>query len=365
MSKDLLAENVALRNQLRDLLEQAHRNQHIMQRHQMLDLQFIGANSFRELISSVFRAFTEASELDIVTLALLDPDYDIRRILADLHIQLHEFPTLLFMQNESELGELGQMRTPVLGQYSEQMFGAMFPEPLPTPASVALVPLIRDEKLIGCLALGSNQAGRYIENTATDFLEHQASVVAICIENVINKELLKHIGWTDALTRVNNRRYIEHRLLEEIGRSDRHGHALSCMYIDIDHFKKINDTTGHQGGDEVLREVAARIKAELRLSDALGRFGGEEFIVLLADADSNDALNVAERIRASIADQALMLGCGDALDVTVSIGIATLGESDRGKPIETIAQLLILSADRALYQAKAEGRNRVAVWGRG
>ncbi|OGB27749.1 MAG: diguanylate cyclase [Burkholderiales bacterium RIFCSPLOWO2_02_FULL_57_36] len=363
MSKDLLAENVSLRDQLKNLLEQAHRNQQIMRRHQMLDLKFIGANSFTELIGSVFHAFSETSELDTVVLVLLDPDYSIRRILADLHIHLHEFPNLIFLQNESELGDLQiRLHKPVLGRYSEQLFGSVFPEPLPTPASVAVVPLIRNHTLIGCLALGSGQDGRFDGNIATDFLEHQASIVAICIENVINKELLKHIGWTDALTRVNNRRYIEHRLLEEIGRSKRHGYALSCMYIDIDHFKQINDTIGHQGGDEVLREVAGRIKAELRLSDALGRFGGEEFVALLIDAEPVDSSNVAERIRASIAEQPLTLSSGQTLFATVSIGIATLEESDRGNTAEAIAQKLIVSADQALYRAKSGGRNKVVIF---
>jgi two-component system cell cycle response regulator len=363
MSKDLLAENILLRDQLRNLLDQAHRNQQIMRRHQMLDLKFIGASSFRELIGSVFQAFTETSELEVVALALLDPDYSIRRILADLHIQLHEFPNLLFMQNETEFGELRiRLRKPILGRYSEQLFGPMFPEPSRTPVSVAVIPLLRNDKLIGCLALGSDCEARFVENTATDFLEHQASIVAICIENVINKELLKHIGWTDALTRVNNRRYIEHRLLEEIGRSDRHGHALSCLYIDIDHFKQINDTFGHQRGDEVLRIVATRIKAELRSSDALGRFGGEEFVALLIDTELNDSAYVAERIRTGIAEQPLTLSSGKELAVTLSIGIAALDDSDRDKPAETIAQKLIMNADHALYRAKADGRNKVVIF---
>lgn len=363
MPKDLLAENAMLQRQLKDLLEQGHRNEQIMRRHQMLDLQFIGAGSFRELIGNILRSFTDGSELDVVTLALLDPDYGIRRILVDLRIHLHDFPTLLFMENISEFGNLqDRLQKPVLGPYSEQLFGPMFPEPLPIPASVAAIPLRCHDRLIGCLALGSHQHARFTRNIATDFLEHQGSIIALCIENVINKELLKHIGWTDALTRVNNRRYIEHRLLTEIDRSCRHEDPLWCMYIDIDHFKQINDTVGHQGGDEVLREIAARIKAELRLSDALGRFGGEEFVALLISAESADARSVAERIRSSIAEQPLLLASGKSLAVTVSIGVATIDHADRSSTVEAKAEKLVVCADRALYQAKAEGRNRVVVY---
>lgn len=375
MSDTLIGENMRLRGQLKELLDQARVNQQIMRRHQMLDLRMIGAVSFSELFDVLFRIFPQSSDLDVVTLSLLDPDYDIRRILVDLGIDFQKVPNLLFFQEESEAGELGGMgrmggrslplRKPVLGQYSEQLHGAMFPEPVAAPASVASVPLMRDNRLIGWLNLGSFDPARFARNMATDFIEHRASVVAICVENVVNRERLKHLGLTDSLTQVNNRRYIERRLIEEIGRSRRGGNPLSCMYIDIDHFKQINDEIGHQAGDEVLRGVAERIKAELRLSDALGRFGGEEFIVLLGDADEADAINVAERIRASIAEQPLQIHSGKLINVTVSIGIATLNQVRSSATPEATAKEFVAKADQALYQAKADGRNRVVSAHRG
>jgi two-component system cell cycle response regulator len=363
-SHALVTENLQLRDELATLLEHARRNQQIMRRHQTLDLEFIGAGSFRELINSIFNTLPASSELDVVTLSLLDPAYDIRRILVDLQIDLGEFPPLLFVQDESEFGELsGRLDKPVLGPYIEQLHGMMFPEPIVTPASVALVPLLRSNRLIGCLCLGSFQKGRFAPAMATDFIEHRASVIAICLENVINNERLKHLGLTDPLTGVNNRRYVERRMMEEIVRSRRQGLPLSCLYIDIDHFKKINDSIGHQAGDEVLREVAARIKAELRLSDAFGRFGGEEFVVLLIDAQAEDAVTVAERIRASVADQALVLANGARVNVTVSIGVAPLPQPDRCLSVEGIAQQFVARADQALYEAKQGGRNRVVASG--
>lgn len=360
MPQDLVTENLQLRAQLAELLQQAQRNQQILQRHQAFDLQFIGANGFQDLIDTILDAFARAAVLDVVTLSLLDPGYDIRRILVELDINPADFPQLLFLQDESEFGELSErLYAPVLGPYEEALHGPMFPEPVSPPASVAVLPLIRHGRLIGSLNLGSNDAERFVFGLGTDFLEHQASIVAICVENVINNEKLKHIGLTDPLTGVNNRRYVERRLLEEVGRSRRHAHPLSCMYIDIDHFKHINDRIGHQAGDEVLREVAARIKAELRLSDALGRFGGEEFVVLLIDAELDDALTVAERIRLSIGEQQLILGSGEKLDVTVSIGVASLIHPKHSEPVEATTQHFVARADQALYQAKGRGRNRV------
>ena len=193
----------------------------------------------------------------------------------------------------------------------------------------------------------------------TDFVEHMASIIAICLENVISNEMLKYIGLTDSLTGVYNRRYIDRRLIEEVGRARRQAYRISVMYIDIDHFKHVNDSVGHQGGDEVLREVAARIKAELRNSDAVGRFGGEEFVVLLIDAELDSATTVAQRIRASIANKKFALSSGTKMAVSVSIGVAALDDFERDRPIETVAQALLAHADVALYRAKEAGRDRV------
>jgi two-component system, cell cycle response regulator len=360
MSQELITENSDLRQQLAQLLAQAQQNQQILQRHQALDLQFIAAGGFRELVDTIFHTLATATALDIVTLSLLDPEYDIRRILVNLNITLSELPQLLFLRADSGGDELsGHLFRPVLGSYDENLHGLLFPGLMSPPSSVAIVPLVRRGKLIGYLNLGSNDATRFSPNLGTDFIEHMASIVAICLENVINTERLKHIGLTDPLTGVNNRRYVERRLLEEIGRSRRHGYPLSCMYIDIDHFKQINDLIGHQAGDEVLCVVAGRIKNELRLSDAFGRFGGDEFVVLLIDAQLADATSVAERIRTSIGEQSLVLDSGEHLNVTVSIGAASWIHADNGEPMETTAQKFMALADQALYQAKQNGRDCV------
>lgn len=360
MTNPLVSENSQLRSQLQLLLKEAHRNQQIMQRYQELDLQFIGANTFQELIDSVFDTLTEASELDVVTLTLIDPEAEIRRILTDLRIDVSDYPNLIFVEQQNGVHDPEHpARRASLGPYNTLAHRRMFPDSVLKPASVAILPLIRRNSLIGWLSLGSLDAERFTPSLSSDILQHRASIVAICIENVINNERLQHIGLTDPLTGVNNRRYVERRLLEEVGRTRRHGHALSAMYIDLDHFKKVNDSYGHQGGDEVLCAIAARIKAELRLSDALGRFGGEEFVVVLIDAPHDAALAVAERIRNSVNGAPLRLSTGEELVSTVSIGVATLDKIERSDDAAAVAQQLLAHADEALYRAKKEGRNRV------
>ncbi len=363
-SKDLISENKILRERLEDLLDQAHRNQQIMRRHQEFDLQIIGANSFNELIDNLFSSLTETSELDIVTLCLLDPENSIRHIFLNQHGNLSKFPNLFFFKTKEELGPLhDSLHQPILGQYSHSQHCFMFPQRMLEPASVAIIPLLRHNKLIGCLNLGSLERSRFSVNLATDFIERLGSIIAVCLENGINNERLKQISLTDPLTGISNRRYIEQRLHEEISRARRQHYSISCLYIDIDHFKKINDRVGHQGGDIVLCEVARRIRAELRLSDALARFGGEEFVVLLIDAELTNAIKVAERIRASIAHQLFKLSLKQNINATVSIGVATLTNIDRPETIEATAQRIIAQADHALYAAKENGRNKVICLG--
>jgi two-component system cell cycle response regulator len=364
--RELEAENESLRARMAYLLEQAERNHDIMCRHQAFDLEIVGAASFPELIDTIFRTLPAISDLDIVTLCLVDPESDIHTVMVKLGVEFANFPQLVFVATDSALGFVPSRRAlltapskPLLGPYVPSLHQAMFPQPPAGLQSIALVPLLRNKRIIGSLNLGSLDPSRFTPALGTDFIEHMASIIAICLENVISNEMLKYIGLTDSLTGVYNRRYIDRRLLEEIGRARRQAYRISCMYIDIDHFKAVNDSVGHQGGDEVLREVAARIKAELRLSDALGRFGGEEFVVLLIDADLESATMVAQRIRSSIDGAPFQLSTGERLPVSVSIGVATLDDFERDHAIEGVAQQLVAQADSALYQAKENGRNRV------
>jgi two-component system cell cycle response regulator len=364
--RDLAEENESLRASMAFMMEQAERNHDIMCRHQAFDLEIVGSDGFSSLVTTIFRSLPVISELDIVTLSLIDEGEDIRLVMSKLGVDFADFPHLVFVDHAHALGFVpssSELLTgppkPMLGPYIPATHQPMFPHPPAGLQSIALVPLLRNKRLIGSLNLGSLDASRFAPAMGTDFVEHMASIIAICLENVISNEMLKYIGLTDSLTGVFNRRYIDRRLLEEIGRARRQAYRISVMYIDIDHFKLVNDSLGHQGGDEVLREVAARIKAELRLSDALARFGGEEFVVLLIDAELDSATMVAERIRASIAGQQFELMSGASIPVSVSIGVATLEDFDRDHAIEAVAQELVANADSALYRAKESGRNRV------
>lgn len=156
---------------------------------------------------------------------------------------------------------------------------------------------------------------------------------------------------TDPLTRVSNRRRLESDLKSEVARSLRYGHPLSLVMVDIDHFKAVNDDFGHQTGDEVLKQVAAALTADRRETDSVYRFGGEEFAVLLRETDDVGAAEVAERLRNRI--PRLVAQANVSREVTASLGVATVG----GRIVSP--EQLVAAADKALYQAKKRGRNRV------
>lgn len=158
---------------------------------------------------------------------------------------------------------------------------------------------------------------------------------------------------TDGLTGLHNRRYMESQLPTLIEQADARGRPLSIQILDIDHFKRINDTHGHDAGDDVLREFAERVRANVRGIDLVCRLGGEEFVVVMPDTDPALARLVGERVRQRIAMEPFAIGGGnEALDVTVSIGIATRLPGAGGDDV-------LKRADLALYAAKHGGRNRV------
>ena len=158
----------------------------------------------------------------------------------------------------------------------------------------------------------------------------------------------------DPLTGLGNRLRLEEDLAVYDARRVRHGHSYCVLLCDLDRFKALNDSDGHQAGDRVLREVAAALQSESRSTDGVYRYGGEEFLILLAESNLDGATLVAERMRRAVRDLRLVHADNEAGIVTISIGAAQCPRGDRTDPADAI-----IRADQALYAAKAQGRNRV------
>ncbi|MFQ5615004.1 MAG: GAF domain-containing protein [Anaerolineales bacterium] len=217
------------------------------------------------------------------------------------------------------------------------------------------VPLIVHDEIIGMLALDSTQPGYFTPDRAR-LASAFANQVAVAIDNARLFENVQYLATIDELTGIYNRRHFFELGEVEFERARRYQHPLSAIMLDIDHFKKINDTYRHASGDQVLRSLARICLESIRKVDILGRYGGEEFTILLPETPLPKACEVAERLRKIVGETSILINGGE-LSITVSLGVATTTKEN----IPDLASLLDL-ADTALYRAKNLGRNRVEVF---
>ena len=185
-----------------------------------------------------------------------------------------------------------------------------------------------------------------------EYMPYFVKLLKLCLERIKLYGELQELSILDSLTKIYNRRHFMFRYKVEFQRAAKLKLNLAFLMIDIDHFKKINDTYGHLVGDAVLREVAKIIRENLREIDFLARFGGEEFSVILPETDKASAIMAAERISSKVSRERIMV-FDETLSVNISVGAATF-------PQNTLhSDVLIEVADKALYKAKLSGRNRV------
>jgi diguanylate cyclase (GGDEF)-like protein/PAS domain S-box-containing protein len=217
------------------------------------------------------------------------------------------------------------------------------------------IPLIFQERTIGLLAIDSATPNQFTQENITLAMVF-ADQVSVALENSRIYEKAQNQAITDPLTSVYNRRGLFKLAKIDFAESISSGRPFSGIMIDLDHFKHINDTYGHSAGDLVLREVAKRCKSCIRGLDYVGRYGGEEFLVILPETNIDTALVVAERLRMVIAGNPINWGKDFELNITASLGVAQRDEENT-----TNLDMLIARADQAMYVAKHKGRNRVAI----
>lgn len=232
-------------------------------------------------------------------------------------------------------------------EYNNPIFGLQFKRGVMARHSCSYALKVEDQQLGELRLTRSQRFGK-------DELKMLESLLCCLIYPLRNASLFQQalrMAFTDSLTKTNNRTAFNDCLLREIKRSNRGGQPLSLIFVDIDHFKEVNDNYGHECGDLALASVASWLKDSVRGSDAVFRFGGEEFVILLSDTDSEGAMIIAERIRSDIESHTLAYGM-DVLNITASLGVASFKQDDS-------EESLIKRADKGMYIAKQAGRNRV------
>lgn len=345
-----------LRRRLAALTEEARKNDDAWRRAQSREMELLEADTLDALLERLTAGMRASYRLDAATLVIADPDHEIRRLLAPHG----PHADVLFVDSVQGVAPaVAAGRRPWLGRFNPADHTLLFPAP-DALESVALLPLTRQERLIGCLNFGSRERERFLSVLGTDFLHHLAVIAAFSLESAVNRARLVRSGFTDALTGWHNRRYLQSRLQEELARCRRERTPLTCLMIDVDHFKSVNDRFGHLAGDEVLRQIAHCISGEVRGSDVSARYGGEEFVVLLPGTGIAAGFLLAERVRAAVAAEPFELPDGSPLPVTVSIGVAEHSPALDERDLKVAGERLLALADVALYEAKSGGRNAVA-----
>jgi two-component system cell cycle response regulator len=221
---------------------------------------------------------------------------------------------------------------------------------------LATFPVSPGGRASGLLAL-SGKAVQALDGDGHALLKKVAQQAHMVLENSRLFERVQNLAIRDSLTGLYNHNHVIELLAQEVERALRYGGAVSVCMADIDHFKQVNDAHGHLAGDAVLREIARLMRDTLRTADAVGRYGGEEFLVILPQSAVEEASQTAERLRRQVEGHVFRAG-GKELRVTLSLGVAGYPGPDR-----PTSEGLIREADRALYRAKESGRNRVAVAG--
>jgi diguanylate cyclase (GGDEF)-like protein len=219
--------------------------------------------------------------------------------------------------------------------------------------SVAVVPVISGEQVIGALVIEGEEPAQIAQHEARN-AGLLAAVARGPLEVVWEIEEVTLRARTDALTGLANRRHFDEQLRRVVAETDRFGGSSSLILVDLDHFKQVNDRYGHEAGDSVLKHVAQILTDGVRTVDLCARYGGEEIAVLLAQTSQQGAVELAERLRQSLEKRPGSHG-GESIAITASFGVATYPT-----PVP-YGDWLVLAADKALYEAKASGRNCVKV----
>ena len=264
-------------------------------------------------------------------------------------------PGTSFAPPHSELALAVRAGTPIVRsggwRPGETQVAAPSDEWLARPRTLVALPLLTPSGPVGAMALWSSRSTG-LDPRALELLGAVLPYAALHLDHALAYGKMRERADRDALTGLPNRRAFDAAFLAERLRFERYGRTLAAMLIDIDHFKEVNDTYGHQTGDDVLRTLARVLESAVRDVDVPARFGGEEFVVLLPETELAAAAEVAERVRVAV-QQTSFTAAGRPLEVHVSIGVAACPEQVASP------QALLDSADGALYEAKRGGRNQV------
>ena len=323
------------------------------------------ARAEEQVIDSGVKSAREITSVDFAAVTLWDEEgrtHEIRAVSGDATAETETLMGQKFRHNTGLVSMALENRHPLpwRGEYDDRR-QVVFTRRVTPPRmpSMIVLPLYAHERPLGTLVLGSRRRGAFHE-AARSTLEVLASHLSVSLEGARMVRRLEELATTDGMTGLLNKRAMLDTAVQKIAAAKRFGRQLSVLVTDIDFFKKVNDTYGHDVGDVVIKGLGEILKRAKRTSDAVARFGGEEFVIVCEETDARGAMLLAERVREELGKTTFVAknSAGETVDlrVTCSIGIATFPAA--GADWDT----LFKAADTALYASKQGGRNRSTAW---
>ena len=353
----IFSENQELRDKLSHIIDISRENEDRQHHYDKLEETIFAADNLSQLITSLQRELIERFHIPLITVALLD---SVLERLEDTPLTAAETTSDLSPLTSIPKGiyqNFFPLHQPLIssGLLPElaELFRASKKSKLEIGSS-ACIPLKAGSRLMGILMLASNDEKKFHPSFATDFIERLSSRLAIAIENLTIRSQLEKISRTDQLTGLYNRRSLVELLPLEFERAKRYHHPLSILMIDLDDFKQINDHYGHGAGDLVLNTLGNILIDNTRRNDAVIRYGGDEFLVIMPHTDGEQARVVADKILKKTKETSISLSETAKISCSLSLGLATFPAAG----IET-HEALLNQADQHLYTAKKEGKGKI------
>ena len=322
---------------------------------ELIDLhKAISLLSLEQISSVLIDRLPSVFSIDYFTLFLYDQDKRKLNLMCHNHPEIES--SFSISLSNSPIMEAAVLR----GQYiREQDFSTSSyyrgaDNPLFKKGYFVSIPLMIEKEVVGVLNINDVDQDSFNVGDL-GFILNLSELIAMSISNAVLYEQTKKLAVTDGLTGISNRPNMEQSLLSEFGRSMRYNSPLSVVLLDVDHFKDVNDSYGHQKGDEILVTFASVLKKFCRANDTAARYGGEEFLMILPQSNAQGAFKIAERVREEIMKMSFV-GNGSKFSVTTSCGVAELNR-DYMKNTDQ----LINVADNAMYEAKNSGRNKTII----
>ena len=322
---------------------------------ELIDLhKAISLLSLEQISSVLIDRLPSVFSIDYFTLFLYDQDKRKLNLMCHNHPEIES--SFSISLSSSPIMEAAVLR----GQYiREQDFSTSSyyrgaDNPLFKKGYFVSIPLMIEKEVVGVLNINDVDQDSFNVGDL-GFILNLSELIAMSISNAVLYEQTKKLAVTDGLTGISNRPNMEQSLLSEFGRSMRYNSPLSVVLLDVDHFKDVNDSYGHQKGDEILVTFASILKKFCRANDIAARYGGEEFLMILPQSNAQGAFKIAERVREEIMKMSFV-GNGSKFSVTTSCGVAELNR-DYMKNTDQ----LINVADNAMYEAKNSGRNKTII----